>query len=175
MTGKHLKGTGHIDTPDAARELYRRDPVVIPWDDEKDALVSRQFRKLKDLWQFDPKPDGNWKSPEYRVVGDRVIAQGNCNDFAPTLKAALIVAGLPEQALRLVICDYDGNRHMVLAVETDQGSLICCNIVGCWALGRPALRHHDWIAWEAPGRPWESLEPIELTDLLERTKHVHEV
>ena len=163
---ERLRGSGPILPPPSARALYLREAKPIPWDREKSRLVSRQFRALKRIWQFDQRPDSLWKAPEYEVRGDKIIAVGNCNDFAPILKDSLITAGLPEESLSLVVCRHAGLGHMVLAVETDQGTLICCNIVGCWALGKPALEHHEWIAREAPGRPWESLEPIGLSTLL---------
>lgn len=168
MTAEHLTGTKPILPPPAALEMYRRNAAVIPWSREKSALVSRQYRALMKVWQHVSTPDAVWdESTPIVTEGGRTGFRGQCNDFASELKDALITAKLPEDALRLVVCRFDGEGHMVLAVETDQATLICCNIVGCWALGRPALRDHEWIAWEAPGRAWESLKPATtLADLL---------
>jgi hypothetical protein len=167
---KHFRGTRPIPTPQAAREMYLRNAVLIPWDAEKNALVLREFRDLMARWQFDPKPDTEWDCAEpFTTASGRSAFKGNCNDFAPMLRRTLVAAGLPEDALRLVICDMGERGHMLLAIETDAGTMLCCNITGCWPLDSDNWEHYAWIAWEGPGRAWESLEatePVSLERLL---------
>jgi hypothetical protein len=167
---KHFCGTRPIPTPTAAREMYLRNAALIPWDAEKNALVLRHFRDLKDRWQFDPKPDTEWDCAEpFTTPSGRSAFKGNCNDFAPALRRAIVAAGLPEDALRLVLCTFDGLGHMLLAIETDAGTMLCCNITGCWPLDSDNWEHYEWLSWEGPGRCWESLEatqPVSLDRLL---------
>ncbi|WP_422366424.1 cell wall hydrolase [Pelagibius sp.] len=180
---KHLFATAPEDIPDSAGIMYAKfpdlamaeAPEVLEWSDHWDALVNRQFRDLKfgaeddpeDAgWQFDPAPDHEWASPEPIFDHGRRFLRGNCNDFAPFLMLRLMAAGIPRGALRLVVCRFGEQGHMVLAVETTAGTLICCNVAGCWALGETALQHHDWIAWEGHNGAWESLQPVGLADLL---------
>jgi hypothetical protein len=167
---KHFRGTRPIETPKSARDMYQRNAVLIPWDAEKNALVLRHFRDLKKVSRFDPKPDREWDCPKpFTTPSGRAAWDLNCNDFAPMLRRTLVAAGLPEDALRLVICDMGGRGHMLLAIETDAGTMLCCNITGCWPLDSDNWKHYEWTAWEGPGRSWESLgatEPVSLDRLL---------
>jgi hypothetical protein len=169
---QHLEGTAPLLPPGAARALYAREFRPILWSPGLARDVSHEFRALKDRWKFDPKPDTTWgASTPFTTAGGKAARAGNCNDFAPELKRVLMLhVELPDESLRLVLCTYDGAGHMVLALVTDAGCFICCNIVGTWPLGAPALQRHEYLAWEAPGRPWESLVPAQAVTLAEAIK-----
>lgn len=167
-----LRGQAPLAVPASASTMYARNFRPPALDDALVQLISRVFGDLKRRWQHDPAPDRLWDTPAAIAPGGRPALKGNCNDFAPELKRRLAAAAgrerLPEEALRLVLCTYDGAGHMVLAIETAAGTLICCNVVGCRPLGHGDLRLHDYLAWEAPGRPWESLVPLGLEEVLRR-------
>lgn len=179
---KRLFATAPEAIPPGAAAMYAAQPhlamadapAVLEWSDAWDAVVHRQFRDLKfgspeipgdGPWQFDPAPDHKWASPDVVFEHGRRFLRGNCNDFAPFLLLRLMAAGIPRDALRLVVCRFGEQGHMVLAIETNRGTMICCNVAGCWGLGETALQHHSWIAWEGHNGAWESLQPVNLGQL----------
>lgn len=179
----HLTATAPAETPPGATAMYAAQPslrmaeapAVLDWSDAWDELIIRQFRDLKfgaadrpedGPWQFDLAPDHDWASPDPMFERGRRFLRGNCNDFAPFFLLRLKAAGIPRGALRLVVCRFGEQGHMVLAIETDQGTRICCNIRGCFALDSAQWSRHAWIAWEGHNEAWQSLQPVNLGRLL---------
>ena len=66
----------------------------------------------------------------------------------------------PRGAMRLTLCRFDDEGHMVLSITTTAGTLILCPVVKMQAAGKPALELHDWIAWEGHNGDWEGLRPV---------------
>lgn len=174
---KRFHPSGPMTTPTPAVDMSARTYEPIGWDDDKDALVRRQYRGLIDIWQHDPVPSAVWDSPEpFETASGRVAFKGGCGSFAPALKRSLAAAGLPEECLRLVLCEIEDQAdkstepHMVLAIDTDRGVIICCGIRGCWGLDSPEWRNqyvrYIWHAWQAPYPAWENLRPVTLADAM---------
>lgn len=166
---RHLTGRAPCLPPPAASAMYARAFEALHWTVEVKAKVARQMRGLWQDFQHTGKPDREWDSPDYEMRGERLVAVGNCNDAAPMLKRSLVAVGLPEPALRLVLCKRSGEGHLVLAIETDAGTMICDWPLGCWPVDDPKWQGYEWLAAEDAGRPWVSLEapkPVSLADVL---------
>lgn len=172
MTAKHLTGTSDIAIPPAASAMYERSPElamaeapeVIEWTDEREKTLIRQFRDMDKRWWLAGDPDSEWDDAEPIEVNGKPVLKGNCNAWAPMLLRRLLSAGFPRGSMRLTLCRFDGEGHMVLSITTTAGTLILCPVVKMWGLGKPALRMHDWIAWEGHGGTWEALQPVSLAD-----------
>ena len=89
-------------------------------------------------------------------------AAGDCEDFAVTKLVYLVRAGLPRRALRLAVVQVarpqialNGDRftvwawHMVLTVETDQGTLVLDSLRAGVADWTPT-GDRTWVALEQP-------------------------
>ena len=74
------------------------------------AIAPRQEPAGRDLWQAG-------------------AASGDCEDYALTKRQRLLAAGLPAAALQLAtVLLPQGERHAVLAVDTDRGTLVLDNL-----------------------------------------------
>lgn len=174
----HLTATGPTKIPSQARDMYVRRFRPVVWSEEICATIMREYKGLKDIFMHTGAGDGFWDGGEEFItfLTKRKAIKGQCEDFCPELKDMLVAAGLPEDALWLTVCkivskttDYRQN-HMVLAVETDRETLICCHLRGCFPLdaeewNNPALEY-QWMLREAPGRPWVDLRQRTLADLV---------
>lgn len=198
---KHLITTARIATPAPAAALYAAEPRLAPahtrvrlgWDDRaRDSLLA-EFRALNARWQHlpSPHPKGLWNVPKafttrpLRGGPGKPALRGRCTDFAPQLAIALAASqGVARGALSLTVCtivskvsDYV-QPHMVLAIETEAGTMICCNIRGCHALDSGEWDNeylvYRWDRWEDPdpdpAQAWGSLKSLPtLADVVART------
>jgi hypothetical protein len=160
-----------MEMPGAAREMYQRAPRLIAWDEVAFRRTLALYRALKANSCFDPKPDRVWdRAAQFTTMSGRKALDGNCNDFAPRLRRILHDGGFPLDAMALVICRVGGIGHMILALQTDQGDYLVCNLEGLGRCDDPRWRDYEFLHSEAHGRPWVSLEPVKvpgtLADLL---------
>ncbi len=173
MTARRfLAGGGSARTPAQAKRLYRHprwrhlaldrsaaavlpaEPAVALNDVRAEhRALRRRFRhrdEAKDIW-------GNAIRRWRKVAGVWLLLWfGDCDDFVWLLVIALVKAGRPRGALRLCTCEVrvPGRKpegHMVLAVATDQGTLICDPLQDDprWA-DDPVFEGHGWRAIEKP-------------------------
>lgn len=175
-------------TPQSAVDMYQRDAHTLAWSKGMHDNVLDRFRSLKAVWRFDTAPDDVWNDAvEFTIPASsfgrskrpaRQAFRGNCNAFAPKLKSGLAEFGIHPDCLRLVVCEIvtkaTGHRqgHMVLAILTDQGTLICCNLRGCWMLLSPEWDNetirYDWHSMEGPGNTgWVNISSQTLEEVLE--------
>ena len=180
MSVQHLTGTSDIAIPPAAEAMYERSPElamaeapeVIEWTDEREKTLIRQFRDMDKRWWLTGGPDSEWDDAEPIEVNGKPVLKGNCNAWAPMLLRRLLATPdnlFPRGSMRLTLCRFDGEGHMVLSITTTAGTLILCPVVKMWGLGKPALELHDWIAWEGHGGTWEGLRPVSLADAFKGT------
>ncbi len=178
---QHLTGTSDIFTPHAAEDMYERSPElamaeapeVIEWTDQREEALIRQFRDLDKRWWFTGDPDGIWDDAEPLMVNGKSVLKGNCNAWAPMLLRRLLALPgdlFPRGSMRLTLCRFDGEGHMVLSITTTAGTLVLCPVVKMQAIGKPALELHDWIAWEGHNGAWKGLKPVALAELFERNR-----
>lgn len=180
---KRFNGSAPESIPPSAAAMYAANtklamaakPVRIKWSGAKGKMLKRLFSTLKSGvpgdperagWIFISATDKNWASPEIIHKAGKRFLRGNCNDFAPFLMRALQKAGIPRGAMRLVVCSIGGVGHLVLAIETQRETRVCCNIKGCWPLSSNQWKSHHWIAWEGHDGAWESLRSVSLSDLV---------
>jgi predicted transglutaminase-like cysteine proteinase len=64
-----------------------------------------------------------WKTPQAVMVGG-----GDCEDVAILKHALLLASGMPKDRSRLVVVQVPAGAHAVLAVSTDEGTLILDNL-----------------------------------------------
>lgn len=102
------------------------------------------------------------------AVGDdfwsEASSYGDCEDFALAYRRELLRLGVPRGALRLVVAETErGERHAVLAVETDGGTQIL------------DVRQTRPVSWRALGYTWLGVEDsyLPLWRLLEPGRPVH--
>lgn len=184
---KFLEGTHPLLPPVAARAMDAKNAPPVAWSDELDGAVRREYRTLKfgerggryRGWQFVLTPDRVWDDAERIEVASLRgpggwAWKGNCNAFVPKLRDRL-KPFIPDYALRLVVCRTgDGQGHMVLAIDTDRGPLICCQIQGCWPADDPAFKDYKWLHAETGGRAWVALRDFptppapNLADMIDR-------
>lgn len=159
-------------TPQAAGVMYaRQEPDRLEWSKDWHDVIVFEFRRLRDGnrqedyagWKHIHGRSNVWDNARRIVLeGGRWAFEGRCGDFCPELKRRLQGRRIPARALSLVLClEAAGVPHMVLAVNTDRGHLICCNIQGCWDLGDPAFEDYRWDAMESADGTWLDLKPIE--------------
>ena len=180
MTAKHLTGTSDIAIPPAASVMYERSPElamaeapeVIEWTDEREKTLIRQFRDMDKRWWLTGDPDSEWDDAEAIGVNGKHVLKGNCNAWTPMLLRRLLATPdtlFARGSMRLTLCRFDGEGHMVLSITTTAGTLILCPVVKMQAIGKPALELHDWIAWEGHNGAWEGLKPVSLADAFAQT------
>lgn len=176
---KHLSGTRACLTPIAAGTMYARQQEWeaqerLPWSDIWHDTVIFEFRRLlygnhgEDYagWTQLPGTSNRWDNARRTdLESGRWTLEGRCGDFCPELKRRLRGRGIPGKCLSLILCKTpDGRDHMVLGIETDRGTAICCQIQGCWHYGDPAFEGYQWIARETPNG-WEDLETVSVGSL----------
>lgn len=170
-----LSGVGRMSAPASAIDLYEREDGPFPWTEEVQGSVSYLYRTLKEQFKFDRQPDREWKAAKFfKTQSGRSVYHGNCNDFAPMLKERIAGYGRRygrryggENALRLLLCRRFGEGHMVLAIQTMEDTIICCNVAGIAPLWDERWEPYEWLAWEGSGRNWERLKPLTLDQLID--------
>ena len=163
---KHLEGVAPILPPAPARAMYRRTYGLPPLRKQEFDEVLRLYRACKKRWLFESEGDRDWDSPEMEG-GPRgaLFYRGNCNDFTPQLQRYIGATSIFRTSL--VLCWLGEQAHMVLAVEGDNDTIICCSVRGVfWLSDDDHAKHYRWIAREAPGRPWETLKRVSLADFV---------
>lgn len=167
---KFLEGTRPCATPEAATAMYARHGTI-PWSIENKRIAVREMRALRKTWVHTGRPGRDWDNAKDFPNSVRPKGKaGSCKDFCPELKRRLILAGLPPEALRLVLCSRAGEEHMVLAIETGQGTMICDDPHGIARVDKPRWRLHVFKAWETAGRGWESVETVSVGSLEDLAK-----
>lgn len=148
--------------PKPAVEMYSRQRVIT-WDEVAWKRTLILFRALKANCRFDPEPDDVWDDArQLTTVSGRNILDINCNGFAPLLRRILADGGFPMEAMSLRVCELPGPiGHMILALRTDQGTYLLCNLRGLGRADDPRWRDYRWDSGEVPGRAWESYRPTE--------------
>jgi predicted transglutaminase-like cysteine proteinase len=140
----------------------RRWRALIGLDDAAWAEISAKRNAFE--WAFVPDPiadsgkqDDSW-NPYANGVGD-------CEDWSLAMRAALIAAGFPRDALLMAVCrTQDGQDHAVLVIATDRGDFIAD--VRHPAIMPWAETGYQWIAVEGAGGTWSAIQKaITLADL----------
>jgi predicted transglutaminase-like cysteine proteinase len=110
--------------------------------------VNRRFRQVSD-----PAGQDDWRAD--------AVARGDCEDMALAKRRLLLAEGWPRGALRLVVALVEGEHHLVLAVETTEGTLVLDNL-------QPAPMPwgelpYRWVMLERPSVPawWSDLAPVQ--------------
>jgi hypothetical protein len=90
---------------------------------------------------------------------DTTSTEGDCNQWTLGIREALIEQGIPAGALRPIyaVRKFDGAPHMVLGIETDQGTYIADQL---YPIPTPWQKvPYDWKARLVTGMQWERFEP----------------
>ncbi len=156
-----------MEVLEPAREMYARRRRLIAWDEVAWRRTVRLLRDLKANCAFDPKPDSVWDDArQFTTMSGRKALWLNCNGYAPLSRRLLHDGGFPMEAMALVICRRPHPRkpgemqgHMVLALATDQGDYLVCNLLGLGRCDDPRWRAYQWVHKEVPGGGWQDLRP----------------
>lgn len=129
---------------DAAAKCQRTNAAVIGLDEATATVLARVFATV--LARITPveEPPGQdqWRQIDQPGVGD-------CDDYAITWREALVAAGLPRGALDVAVAETEqGEIHAVLAVHTNQGTLVFDN------------RYPTPRAWTSLPYAWLAIEPV---------------
>jgi len=166
---ERLRTFGEVETPPQAAEAAERkpefwtggEPATIEWSDEHQQETSARFRDFKAAWKHVADAPGLdiWDNAREVTLTKRVILEGDCASFVPEFARLLMADGRPRGALRPVLCTVGPQAHMVLSIETDQGTLIACNQTGLNWLEAGRLARHKWKTRQVPGagNTWERL------------------
>jgi hypothetical protein len=90
---------------------------------------------------------------------DTTSTAGDCNQWTLGVREALIKQGIPAGALRPIYAtrEYDGAAHLVLGIETDQGTYIADQL---YPLVTPWEKvPYRWNSRLVSGLQWERVEP----------------
>lgn len=122
----------------------RAAPATISLDRPIGLTLERVFHEVRDRITPVDEPPGQ---DEWRVVEGKGF--GDCEDFALTWRAELLAAGLPAGALDIAVVETEQQEiHAVLAIHTDQGTLVFDN------------RHATPRPWASLPYHWLALEPV---------------
>ena len=136
---------------DHADKCGRQTPAVIALTPATAALLDEVFHAVHARITPEQEPPGQ---DVWRVIEGH--GRGDCEDYALTWREELVQAGLPRGALDIAVAETEqGEIHAVLAIHTDQGTVVFDN------------RHKTPKAWSALPYAWLAIEPLTAPSVLQ--------
>lgn len=127
-----------------AEKCGREAPAVVALDQATAALMAEVFHAVHA--RITPAEEAPGEDV-WRIVEGH--GQGDCEDYALTWREELARAGLPRGALDIAVAETEqGEIHAVLAIHTDQGTVVFDN------------RHKTPKTWAALPYAWLAVEPL---------------
>lgn len=88
----------------------------------------RQTQRVVDGWMMYRRGSREAWKDKWKVLPRGVIASGDCADSVVSKMAELVALGYPASALRPTYAVLPNGSHLVLTVETDQGTYVMDNL-----------------------------------------------